>query len=58
MSKLNLKIVLAGISMKQSHIILISNGDRYGWVKGIQGKWHFTLFIQNGRIADFDDYQV
>ena len=35
-----------------------SNGDRYGWVKGIQGKWHFTLFIQNGRIADLDHYQL
>ncbi|GBF72139.1 sulfite reductase subunit beta [Paenibacillus sp. 598K] len=28
------------------------NGDRYGWVKGSNGKWHLTLFIQNGRIAD------
>ena len=35
-----------------------SNGDRYGWVKGIQGQWHFTLFIQNGRIADLDQYQL
>ena len=35
-----------------------SNGDRYGWVKGIQGKWHFTLFIQNGRIADLDQHQL
>ncbi|MGG5254696.1 assimilatory sulfite reductase (NADPH) hemoprotein subunit [Neobacillus sp. SM06] len=34
------------------------NGDRYGWVKGIQGKWHFTLFIQNGRVADFPDYKL
>lgn len=34
------------------------NGDRYGWVKGIQGKWHFTLFIEGGRIADFDDYKL
>ena len=25
------------------------NGDRYGWVKGSDGNWHFTLFIQNGR---------
>lgn len=32
-----------------------SNGDRYGWVKGSDGKWHLTLFIQNGRIADWDD---
>jgi sulfite reductase (NADPH) hemoprotein beta-component len=34
------------------------NGDRYGWVKGVQGKWHFTLFIQSGRIADVDDYKL
>lgn len=32
------------------------NGDRYGWVKGSNGKWHFTLFIQNGRIKDEEDY--
>src|SRR5699024_10066755 len=31
------------------------NGDRYGWVKG-GGRWHLTLFIQNGRIKDFKDY--
>ncbi|MFK3959815.1 assimilatory sulfite reductase (NADPH) hemoprotein subunit [Guptibacillus hwajinpoensis] len=33
------------------------NGDRYGWVKG-DGKWHLTLFIQNGRIVDLEDYQI
>ena len=44
--------------MKQNHIILIHNGDRYGWVKGIKGKWNFTLFIQNGRIADLNDYKL
>lgn len=34
------------------------NGDRYGWIKGSDGKWHFTLFIQNGRIKDLDHYQL
>ncbi|WHY64850.1 assimilatory sulfite reductase (NADPH) hemoprotein subunit [Neobacillus sp. SuZ13] len=34
------------------------NGDRYGWVKGVKGKWHFTLFIENGRVADFNDYKL
>lgn len=29
-----------------------STGDRYGWTAGIKGTWHFTLFIQNGRIRD------
>ncbi|WP_121613042.1 assimilatory sulfite reductase (NADPH) hemoprotein subunit [Mesobacillus foraminis] len=35
-----------------------SNGDRYGWVKGIQGKWHMTLFVEGGRVADFDGYHL
>ncbi|SDN18743.1 sulfite reductase (NADPH) hemoprotein beta-component [Paenibacillus sp. yr247] len=34
------------------------NGDRYGWVKGSNGKWHFNLFIQNGRVKDEDSYQL
>ncbi|KZE78601.1 sulfite reductase [Paenibacillus elgii] len=34
------------------------NGDRYGWVKGSNGKWHFTLFIQNGRVKDEDNYPL
>ncbi|RKN61269.1 assimilatory sulfite reductase (NADPH) hemoprotein subunit [Paenibacillus ginsengarvi] len=34
------------------------NGDRYGWVKGPGGKWHLTLFIQNGRIKDDGDYRL
>lgn len=33
-------------------------GDQFGWVKGANGKWHFTLFIQNGRIRDFEDYKL
>lgn len=28
------------------------SGDRYGWTKGVDGKWHLTLFIQNGRVKD------
>ncbi|HKJ89499.1 MAG TPA: NADPH-dependent assimilatory sulfite reductase hemoprotein subunit, partial [Oceanipulchritudo sp.] len=28
------------------------NGDRYGWTRGVDDKWHLTLFIQNGRIQD------
>jgi sulfite reductase (NADPH) hemoprotein beta-component len=34
------------------------NGDRYGWEKGSNGKWHLTLFIENGRIKDEDDYPL
>ncbi len=30
------------------------NGDRYGWVEGVNGRWHYTLFVQNGRVRDTD----
>ena len=29
-----------------------SQGDRYGWVEDGQGRWHLTLYIENGRVAD------
>ncbi|MCG7602025.1 NADPH-dependent assimilatory sulfite reductase hemoprotein subunit [Halomonas sp. McH1-25] len=32
-----------------------SNGDRYGWYQGENGAWHYGLFVQNGRLADFGD---
>lgn len=31
---------------------LTHTGDRYGWIEGEDGHWHYTLFIENGRIAD------
>lgn len=30
-------------------------GDRIGWVKGIDNKYHLTVFIENGRILDFSN---
>jgi sulfite reductase (NADPH) hemoprotein beta-component len=32
-----------------------SNGDRYGWLQGHDGRWHRTLRIPAGRIADRPD---
>ncbi len=32
-----------------------ATGDRLGWVRGDDGRWHLTLFIENGRIADYAD---
>jgi sulfite reductase (NADPH) hemoprotein, beta-component len=34
------------------------SGDRYGWIKGSNNRWHLTLFIENGRIRDWDDYPL
>jgi sulfite reductase (NADPH) hemoprotein beta-component len=32
-----------------------SNGDRFGWLEGFDGRWHRTLRIPAGRIADTYD---
>jgi sulfite reductase (NADPH) hemoprotein beta-component len=32
-----------------------SMGDRYGWVQDHEGNWHYTLFVQNGRVKDAPD---
>jgi sulfite reductase (NADPH) hemoprotein beta-component len=34
------------------------NGDRYGWIKGTNGNWYLTLYIQSGRIEDQEDYPL
>lgn len=28
------------------------NGDRYGWIESRDGRWHLTLQIESGRLAD------
>lgn len=34
------------------------NGDRLGCIEGDEGVWNYTLFIQNGRVKDTEDYQL
>ncbi|MEV5024617.1 assimilatory sulfite reductase (NADPH) hemoprotein subunit [Paenibacillus sp. LPE1-1-1.1] len=35
-----------------------NSGDRYGWLKGSNGKWNLTLYIQSGRIDDQEGYPL
>ncbi|MDR3499834.1 MAG: assimilatory sulfite reductase (NADPH) hemoprotein subunit [Parvibaculum sp.] len=35
-----------------------TNGDSYGWSRGSNGMWHFTMFIENGRIRNADGRQL
>ncbi len=30
----------------------VGNGDVYGWQQDDSGLWHYTLFVENGRVAD------
>ena len=34
-----------------------STGDRFGWVEGFDGRWHLTLRIEAGRVADTAEAQ-
>lgn len=36
----------------------ISNGDTYGWLKGINNKWFYTLFVEHGRVKNEDGYTL
>lgn len=33
-------------------VTFTDQGDRYGWVQGTDKRWHLTLYIENGRVAD------
>ncbi|MDF1826326.1 MAG: NADPH-dependent assimilatory sulfite reductase hemoprotein subunit [Verrucomicrobiales bacterium] len=34
------------------------NGDRYGWIEDHLGNHHYTMFVENGRVRDTDDYPM
>ncbi|MGH8250533.1 MAG: assimilatory sulfite reductase (NADPH) hemoprotein subunit [Steroidobacteraceae bacterium] len=34
------------------------SGDRFGWVEGVDGRWHLTLRIEAGRVADRGDKRM
>ncbi|NLG74938.1 MAG: NADPH-dependent assimilatory sulfite reductase hemoprotein subunit, partial [Xanthomonadaceae bacterium] len=37
---------------------LESSSERYGWYQGFDGRWDYTLFIENGRVADRPGYEL
>lgn len=46
----------AGVQFEESRPYEFTHrGDRIGWVEGIDGKHHLTLFIQSGRILDYPE---
>jgi len=34
------------------------NGDRYGWVQDGKGNFHYTLFVEGGRVLDLPGYPM
>lgn len=42
-----------GIVLEKTRIYsFISLGDTYGWVQGADGFWHYTLFVEGGKLED------
>jgi sulfite reductase (NADPH) hemoprotein beta-component len=42
-----------GYALSPAHdVSFASTGDALGWQRGDDGFWHYTLFAENGRIAD------
>ncbi|MDF1818107.1 MAG: assimilatory sulfite reductase (NADPH) hemoprotein subunit [Immundisolibacteraceae bacterium] len=35
-----------------------TSGDPFGWVEGDDGLGYYTLFIESGRVKDFEDYPL
>src|SRR5699024_3033972 len=35
-----------------------NNGDQYGWLKGVNDKWFYTLFVENGRVKNKEGYTL
>lgn len=36
----------------------IRNGDRLGWIKGEDGQWSLTLFVEGGRVRDQNGHNL
>ena len=49
----------AGVTLENPKpFVFTSNGDRYGWTESEDGRQHLTLFIENGRVADFPNAKM
>jgi sulfite reductase (NADPH) hemoprotein beta-component len=35
-----------------------TNCDRFGWSQGLGGAWHYTVFVENGRVKDSGDLRM
>lgn len=34
------------------------NGDRFGWVEDVNGNFHYTMFVEGGRVLDTPSYPM
>ena len=52
-------VTRSGVSLAAPRpFVFTGNGDAYGWQQDDNGAWHYTLFIQNGRVGDFGSLRL
>ena len=48
-----------GISLGPPHKYLFDTmGDKYGWIKSPDGLWHYTVFVEGGKLVDKTGYSA
>ncbi|XAJ80296.1 assimilatory sulfite reductase (NADPH) hemoprotein subunit [Buchnera aphidicola (Mollitrichosiphum nigrofasciatum)] len=51
--------IRSGIVLKNiKNYNITSRGDRFGWLRGLDNIWSYTIFIKNGRICDNEAQQL
>lgn len=48
-----------GFSLEETRPYAFSyRGDPFGWIEDHAGKWHYGIFVENGRVVDENGYNV
>lgn len=40
------------------HFVFNARADYYGWLQDHKNRWHYTMFVENGRVVDEPEYRV
>ncbi|MBA2483325.1 MAG: sulfite reductase subunit beta, partial [Nitrosomonas sp.] len=40
------------------NFVFNTRADHYGWMKDHKKRWHYTLFVENGRVTDAPEYRM
>lgn len=44
--------------LKAKEFKFTHRGDEFDWAKDVDGKWYYTLFVENGRVMDMEDNPI
>lgn len=48
-----------GVKLEAARIYTFHTlGDKYGWLQSADGLWHYTMFVEGGKLVDKNGYQA